>query len=102
MIGACQVGPGETTMGPNGKGRPTPRIAGPTDKAPGREQPAPGAPVEPPPITVRPATDAVAMAAAALHAGQISQDFLSLVGPESLLIQWEYRSDPAGADAGPQ
>ena len=73
-------------MGPNGKGRPTPRIGGPAVKAPGQDQPAPRAPVEPPPITVRPATDADAMAAAALHAGQISQGFLSLLGPEFLRL----------------
>ena len=67
-------------MGPNGRRTP--------DAAAGLGRPCPSgvaAPSRSPPprprVEVRPATDADAPACAALHAGQISQGFLSLLGP---------------------
>ena len=73
-------------MGPNEEGRRTP----PPDPAPPSSQgpvgpqhpgPEPADRQRPPPAEVRPATDADAPAAAALHVGQISQGFLSVLGP---------------------
>ncbi len=74
-------------MGPNEEGHRTaqpgagdPSSAGaphPPDQGQRRPGPGPGLP----PVAIRPATDADAPASAALHADQISQGFLSVLGP---------------------
>jgi ribosomal protein S18 acetylase RimI-like enzyme len=71
-------------MGPNGEGRRTPQpgagVPAPSvSEASGPSEPEPGP--RGPVAEVRPATDADAPASAALHAAQISQGFLSLLGP---------------------
>jgi ribosomal protein S18 acetylase RimI-like enzyme len=73
-------------MGPNQEGRRTPQQPGagsPSSPGPaGSNQPGHGqVGRQAPPVVVRPATDADAPAAAALHAGQIAQGFLSVLGP---------------------
>ncbi len=71
-------------MGPNEEGRRTPQ-PGAGDPSPagaqGQGPPTSGAGPGTPPIRVRPGTDAEARASAAMHAGQISEGFLSVLGP---------------------
>ena len=67
-------------MGPNGQGRRTPPPGSGVPAHPA-SQPLPGPRHRDPGVEVRPATDADAPACAALHAGQISQGFLSVLGP---------------------
>lgn len=101
-------------MGPNGRGRRGPDdgfrpAQGPPDNRPGPEEKP-----SPPPITVRPGTSRDAGSAAALHVSQISEGFLSLLGPRflqllyrrvalsdgSFLIVAEAGGRPAGFIAG--
>ncbi|MGD0393682.1 MAG: N-acetyltransferase [Acidimicrobiales bacterium] len=71
-------------MGPNEEGRRTPPPGAGTRSSPG-PQASPGSHAPPagptPPVEVRRGTDADAPVSAALHAGQISQGFLSALGP---------------------
>ena len=67
-------------MGPNGQGRRTPPPGSGVPAHPA-SQPLPGPRHRGPGVEVRPATDADAPACAALHASQISQGFLSVLGP---------------------
>ena len=111
-------------MGPNPEGRRTPhpgsgRPAAPDPDSPGqarpgRSEPGRGPVSGGPRAGVRPAADADAPAAAALHAGQISQGFLSLLGqgflrrlyrrinrfPGSFLLIAESRGATVGFIAG--
>ena len=69
-------------MGPNGEGRRTPPPSSGVPAHPASERgPSPVPGHRDPGVEVRPATDADAPACAALHAGQISQGFLSFLGP---------------------
>ncbi len=71
-------------MGPNGEGRRTPQAASSRPQAADPEAPEPNAPGEAPAIAVRRGTDADAATAARLHAEQISDGFLSVLGPRFL------------------
>jgi ribosomal protein S18 acetylase RimI-like enzyme len=81
VILTSAVGSGETNMGPNGERRRTPQMeTGPPGSAgPGRARSGSGR--NAPEVRIRPATGADDRVCAALHAGQISQGFLSLLGP---------------------
>ncbi len=110
-------------MGPNEEGRRMPppgagtRSCPAPQASPGAERPEPGRRRPGPPtpeVEVRPATDADAPVAAALHAGQISQGFLSALGqgflrrlyrrigrwPESFLLMAESEGRRVGFIAG--
>lgn len=69
-------------MGPNGRGRQAPQADPAGADPPGRRPSEPGSP--PPVVTVRPGTPTDAAFAAALHADQISEGFLALLGPRFL------------------
>lgn len=71
-------------MGPSGDGRRTPPVE-PVEESPPPPHPeAQGEVPATPPLTIRPARGADAAEAAVLHAGQISQGFLSALGPRFL------------------
>ncbi len=83
MIGhvSLSIEVGETTMGANGRGRRTPPAGSAGASAPG-PSPTTGGPL--PEVTVRAGTVADAGSAGALHADQISEGFLSFLGPRFL------------------
>lgn len=101
-------------MGPTGEGHRAPQVGPGNPCAPSSPSPEPIGAADARFVAVRPATDADAIAAAALHAGQISQGFLSLLGtgflerlyrrigrsPESFLLIADSRGTTIGFIAG--